>query len=105
MQGSEVFDISSMYVFVGPPKDDNKLLKMTLYALFRFYFLQSCYWIPCQLFRSLYLGSVAEKRGRSIHITDLEELLGGCSELEVSKWIMWKCRYLTIRLTIHLYYI
>lgn len=33
--------------------------------------------------RSLYLGSVAEKRGRSIHISDLEELLTGCSQLEV----------------------
>jgi hypothetical protein len=33
--------------------------------------------------RSLYLGSVAEKRGRAIHISDLEELLGGCSQLEV----------------------
>jgi len=33
--------------------------------------------------RSLYLGSVAEKRGRAIHISDLEELLTGCSHLEV----------------------
>ncbi|GAY46061.1 hypothetical protein CUMW_094030 [Citrus unshiu] len=31
---------------------------------------------------SLYLGSVAEKRGRSIHISDLEELLNGCPQLE-----------------------
>ncbi|KAL5856180.1 hypothetical protein ACOSQ3_006014 [Xanthoceras sorbifolium] len=36
----------------------------------------------CKDLRSLYLGSVAEKRGRSIHITDLEELLGGCTQLE-----------------------
>ncbi|KAK6916771.1 F-box domain [Dillenia turbinata] len=36
----------------------------------------------CKDLRSLYLGSVAEKRGRSIHISDLEELLGGCSQLE-----------------------
>lgn len=34
-------------------------------------------------FRSLYLSSVAEKRGRSIHVSDLEELLNGCTELEV----------------------
>lgn len=33
--------------------------------------------------RSLGLGSVAEKRGRSIHISDLEELLSGCTQLEV----------------------
>lgn len=33
--------------------------------------------------RSLYLGSVAEKRGRAIDISDLEELLNGCSQLEV----------------------
>lgn len=33
--------------------------------------------------RSLYLGSVAEKRGRAIHVSDLEELLSGCSQLEV----------------------
>lgn len=36
----------------------------------------------CDL-RSLYLGSVGEKRGRAIHISDLEELLRGCIELEV----------------------
>ncbi|KAK4284890.1 hypothetical protein QN277_001662 [Acacia crassicarpa] len=36
----------------------------------------------CWDLRSLYLGSVAEKRGRSIHISDLEELLSGCSQLE-----------------------
>ncbi|XP_057517275.1 F-box/LRR-repeat protein 10 [Amaranthus tricolor] len=35
----------------------------------------------CDL-RSLYLGSVGEKRGRAIHISDLEELLRGCIELE-----------------------
>lgn len=34
-------------------------------------------------FRSLCLGSVAEKRGRAIHISDLEELLIGCTQLEV----------------------
>lgn len=33
--------------------------------------------------RSLCLGSVAEKRGRAIHISDLEELLSGCTQLEV----------------------
>lgn len=38
----------------------------------------------CKDLRSLYLGSVAEKRGRSIHISDLEELLSGCPQLEVS---------------------
>ncbi|KAI4350241.1 hypothetical protein L6164_004714 [Bauhinia variegata] len=32
--------------------------------------------------RSLYLGSVAENRGRAIYISDLEKLLGGCSQLE-----------------------
>lgn len=38
----------------------------------------------CILFlRALYLGSVAEKRGRSVHISDLEELLSGCTQLEV----------------------
>ncbi|XWS55132.1 hypothetical protein CRYUN_Cryun10bG0148600 [Craigia yunnanensis] len=37
----------------------------------------------CKDVRSLYLGSVAEKRGRAIHISDLEELLSGCSQLEV----------------------
>ncbi|GAB4838586.1 hypothetical protein Ancab_028132 [Ancistrocladus abbreviatus] len=36
----------------------------------------------CRDLRSLYLGSLAEKRGRAIHISDLEELLRGCSELE-----------------------
>ncbi|WVY97157.1 hypothetical protein V8G54_029308 [Vigna mungo] len=36
----------------------------------------------CKDLRSLYLGSVAEKRGRAIHISDLEELLSGCSHLE-----------------------
>ncbi|KAK7343319.1 hypothetical protein VNO77_11974 [Canavalia gladiata] len=36
----------------------------------------------CRDLRSLYLGSVAEKRGRAIHISDLEELLNGCSHLE-----------------------
>ncbi|XP_028768127.1 F-box/LRR-repeat protein 10 [Neltuma alba] len=36
----------------------------------------------CKDLRSLYLSSVAEKRGRSIHISDLEELLSGCSQLE-----------------------
>lgn len=36
----------------------------------------------CKDLRSLCLGSVAEKRGRAIHISDLEELLSGCSQLE-----------------------
>ncbi|GAV86606.1 LRR_6 domain-containing protein [Cephalotus follicularis] len=36
----------------------------------------------CRDLRSLYLGSVAEKRGRSIHISDLEVLLSGCTQLE-----------------------
>ncbi|OIW12748.1 hypothetical protein TanjilG_24681 [Lupinus angustifolius] len=38
--------------------------------------------IQCKDLRSLYLGSVAEKRGRAIHISDLEDLLTGCSQLE-----------------------
>ncbi|KAG8644105.1 hypothetical protein MANES_11G098300v8 [Manihot esculenta] len=37
----------------------------------------------CADLRYLYLGSVAEKRGRAIHISDLEELLNGCTQLEV----------------------
>lgn len=36
----------------------------------------------CSGLRSLYLGSVADKRGRAIHISDLEDLLSGCSQLE-----------------------
>ncbi|KAF8377761.1 hypothetical protein HHK36_031146 [Tetracentron sinense] len=36
----------------------------------------------CRDLRSLYLGSVAERRGRAIHISDLEELLSGCPQLE-----------------------
>ncbi|XP_058190445.1 F-box/LRR-repeat protein 10 isoform X1 [Rhododendron vialii] len=36
----------------------------------------------CKDLRSLYLSAVAEKRGRSIHVSDLEELLNGCTELE-----------------------
>ncbi|KNA03647.1 hypothetical protein SOVF_207120, partial [Spinacia oleracea] len=36
----------------------------------------------CRDIRSLYLGCVGDKRGRAIHISDLEELLRGCSELE-----------------------
>ncbi|KAJ4962323.1 hypothetical protein NE237_022262 [Protea cynaroides] len=36
----------------------------------------------CRDLRSLYLGSLAEKRGRAIHISDLEELLSGCAQLE-----------------------
>ncbi|KAJ6906735.1 hypothetical protein NC652_024217 [Populus alba x Populus x berolinensis] len=36
----------------------------------------------CADLRYLYLGSVAEKRGRAIHISDLEELLRGCTQLE-----------------------
>ncbi|EXB93814.1 F-box/LRR-repeat protein 10 [Morus notabilis] len=36
----------------------------------------------CKDLRSLCLGSVAEKRGRAVHISDLEELLSGCTQLE-----------------------
>ncbi|KAL8150261.1 hypothetical protein V2J09_020069 [Rumex salicifolius] len=36
----------------------------------------------CHHLRSLYLGSVADKRGRAILISDLEKLFQGCSELE-----------------------
>ncbi|XP_050231662.1 F-box/LRR-repeat protein 10 [Mercurialis annua] len=36
----------------------------------------------CVELRHLYLGSVAEKRGQPIHISDLEELLTGCTQLE-----------------------
>ncbi|KAL2476918.1 F-box/LRR-repeat protein 10 [Forsythia ovata] len=36
----------------------------------------------CKDLRFLYLSSVAEKRGRSIDVLDLEELLSGCSHLE-----------------------
>ncbi|XP_048234540.1 F-box/LRR-repeat protein 10 isoform X2 [Ricinus communis] len=36
----------------------------------------------CGNLRYLYVGSVAEKRGRPIHISDLEELLTGCTQLE-----------------------
>ncbi|KAL5561263.1 hypothetical protein UlMin_031010 [Ulmus minor] len=36
----------------------------------------------CKNLRSLCLGSVAENRGRAIHTSDLEELLGGCAQLE-----------------------
>ncbi|EOX97552.1 hypothetical protein QUC31_015636 [Theobroma cacao] len=38
--------------------------------------------LRCKDVRSLYLGSVAEKRGRAVHISDLEELLRGCTQLE-----------------------
>ncbi|CAN1771020.1 F-box/LRR-repeat protein 10 [Linum perenne] len=41
----------------------------------------------CPDLRCLYLGSVAEKRGRAIHISDLEELLSGCRQLEVRPWL------------------
>ncbi|XP_057966393.1 F-box/LRR-repeat protein 10 isoform X2 [Malania oleifera] len=37
----------------------------------------------CRDLRFLYLSSVAEKRGRAIHISDLEELVNGCTQLEV----------------------
>ncbi|KAF9621737.1 hypothetical protein IFM89_027591 [Coptis chinensis] len=37
----------------------------------------------CRDLRSLYLGSVAERRGHAIDVSDLEQLLGGCSLLEV----------------------
>ncbi|KAK9286557.1 hypothetical protein L1049_014956 [Liquidambar formosana] len=36
----------------------------------------------CKDLRSLSLGAVAENRGTSIHISDLEELLTGCTQLE-----------------------
>lgn len=36
----------------------------------------------CKNLRSLHLGAVAEKRGRSIHISDMEDLLTGCTQLE-----------------------
>ncbi|XP_027185705.1 F-box/LRR-repeat protein 10 isoform X1 [Coffea eugenioides] len=36
----------------------------------------------CKGLRFLYLSSLAEKRGRSIDVSDLEELLLGCTELE-----------------------
>ncbi|CBI37811.3 unnamed protein product, partial [Vitis vinifera] len=36
----------------------------------------------CKDLRSLYLGCVAEKRGRAVHISNLEELLCGCTELK-----------------------
>ncbi|XP_030943634.1 F-box/LRR-repeat protein 10 [Quercus lobata] len=36
----------------------------------------------CPDLRSLCLGSVAGKRGRSVHISELEELLSGCTQLE-----------------------
>lgn len=35
------------------------------------------------LLRFLYLSSLAEKRGRSIDVSDLEVLFGGCTQLEV----------------------
>ncbi|KAK4491468.1 hypothetical protein RD792_002218 [Penstemon davidsonii] len=37
----------------------------------------------CKDLRSLYLSSVAEKRGRSVDVSHLEELLSGCTQLEV----------------------
>ncbi|XAR59871.1 hypothetical protein NMG60_11015868 [Bertholletia excelsa] len=36
----------------------------------------------CKALKYLYLSSVADKRGRSIHVSDLEDLLCGCPELE-----------------------
>ncbi|KAK2996823.1 hypothetical protein RJ639_026370 [Escallonia herrerae] len=36
----------------------------------------------CKHLRSLCLASVADKRGRSIDVSDLEELLSGCTQLE-----------------------
>ncbi|KAJ4826903.1 hypothetical protein Tsubulata_006130 [Turnera subulata] len=36
----------------------------------------------CSRLRYLYLGSVAEKRARAVHVSDLEELLTGCQQLE-----------------------
>ena len=47
------------------------------------------------LFRFLYLSSLAEKRGGSIDVSDLEELLLGCTELEVRfhlpEWLSVRC--------------
>lgn len=45
-------------------------------------------WWGCQLwmfnfFRSLYLGSMSEYRVQAIDISDLKELLHGCTQLEV----------------------
>ncbi|KAK4754805.1 hypothetical protein SAY87_008562 [Trapa incisa] len=36
----------------------------------------------CHDLKYLYLGSVSEKRGRALHVSDLKELLGGCPQLE-----------------------
>ncbi|KAJ8572140.1 hypothetical protein K7X08_008651 [Anisodus acutangulus] len=36
----------------------------------------------CKDLRFLYLSSLAEKRDRSIDVSDLEVLFGGCSQLE-----------------------
>ncbi|XP_030450295.1 F-box/LRR-repeat protein 10 isoform X1 [Syzygium oleosum] len=36
----------------------------------------------CGDLKFLYLGSVAENRGRALHVSDLEELLSGCTQLE-----------------------
>ncbi|KAL1811099.1 hypothetical protein ACET3Z_021164 [Daucus carota] len=38
--------------------------------------------IRCKLLRSLYLSSVADKRWRSMCVSDLEQLLTGCTQLE-----------------------
>lgn len=42
----------------------------------------------CKDLRFLYLSSVAEKRGRSIDVSHLEELLSGCNQLEVKVHLM-----------------
>ncbi|KAI4367375.1 hypothetical protein MLD38_023118 [Melastoma candidum] len=36
----------------------------------------------CKDLKSLYLGPIAENRGRALHVSELEELLSGCSQLE-----------------------
>ncbi|RVW38527.1 F-box/LRR-repeat protein 10 [Vitis vinifera] len=41
----------------------------------------------CKDLRSLYLGCVAEKRGRAVHISNLEELLCGCTELKLLTFV------------------
>ncbi|KAL9669547.1 hypothetical protein QQ045_007094 [Rhodiola kirilowii] len=55
----------------------------------------------CSDLRSLYLGFVAENRGRSVELSDLEDLLAGCSNLEtlvlmfdVSLFLPYNCAQL-----------
>ncbi|XP_047945233.1 F-box/LRR-repeat protein 10 isoform X6 [Salvia hispanica] len=42
----------------------------------------------CKDLRFLYLSSVAEKRGRSVDVLHLEEMLSGCTQLEVRTLIL-----------------